>query len=87
MEAGQYIIITHNDAIIMESNVLYGVSMQDGVSKVLSLKLDDAKSLARSVEQEEKERQKVEQIEKKPDEIDIEENLEDMSEESKEEFK
>ncbi len=39
MKSGQYIVITHNDAIIMNSNVLYGVSMQDGVSKVLSLKV------------------------------------------------
>ena len=41
MRSGQYIVITHNDAIIMNSNVLYGVSMHDGVSKILSLKLDD----------------------------------------------
>jgi chromosome segregation protein len=40
MKAGQYIVITHNDAIIMNSNLLYGVSMQDGASKVLSLKVD-----------------------------------------------
>lgn len=40
MKSGQYIVITHNDAIIMNSNVLYGVSMQDGVSKILSLKVD-----------------------------------------------
>ncbi len=39
MKAGQYIVITHNDVIIMESNVLYGVSMYDGVSKILSLKV------------------------------------------------
>ncbi len=41
MKSGQYIVITHNDAIIMNSNVLYGVSMHDGVSKVLSLKVQD----------------------------------------------
>jgi len=40
MKNGQYIIITHNDAIITDSNILYGVSMHEGVSKVLSLKLD-----------------------------------------------
>jgi len=40
MKNGQYIVITHNDAIITDSNVLYGVSMQEGISKVLSLKLD-----------------------------------------------
>ncbi len=40
MNRGQYIIITHNDSIISESSsVLYGVSMQDGVSKVLSLEV------------------------------------------------
>ena len=40
MKAGQYIVVTHNDAIITGSNLLYGVSMQDGVSKVLSMKVD-----------------------------------------------
>jgi len=40
MKEGQYIIVTHNDALISEStNVLYGVSMQDGISKILSLQL------------------------------------------------
>ncbi len=41
MKSGQYIVITHNDAIVTGSDVkfLYGVSMQDGVSKVLSLKV------------------------------------------------
>ncbi len=37
---GQYIVITHNDSIISESsNMLYGVSMQEGISKVLSIEL------------------------------------------------
>lgn len=35
----QYIIITHNDSLITEATSLYGVSMQDGVSKVISLKV------------------------------------------------
>ena len=39
IRSGQYIIVTHNDAIIIDSNFLYGVSMHDGVSKILSLKL------------------------------------------------
>jgi chromosome segregation protein len=39
MKSGQYIVITHNDIIIQNSNVLYGVSMHEGVSKILSLKL------------------------------------------------
>jgi chromosome segregation protein len=40
MKSGQYLIITHNDAIILNSNLLYGVSMHEGVSKILSLQLD-----------------------------------------------
>jgi chromosome segregation protein len=40
MKQGQYLIITHNDSIISESsNLLYGVSMQEGISKILSLKI------------------------------------------------
>lgn len=39
IKTGQYIVITHNDALIMNSNVLYGVSMHEGVSKILSLKV------------------------------------------------
>jgi chromosome segregation protein len=39
MKTGQYIIVTHNDAIITESSILYGVSMQEGISKILSLEI------------------------------------------------
>ncbi len=39
IKEGQYIIITHNDAIILNSDVLYGVSMHEGVSKILSMKM------------------------------------------------
>jgi chromosome segregation protein len=39
MVSGQYIIITHNDALISEATNLYGVSMQEGLSKVISLKI------------------------------------------------
>jgi len=36
----QYIIITHNDSVISEcGDYLYGITMQDGISKVLSLKI------------------------------------------------
>ncbi len=41
-ENAQYIIISHNDAIISESDLVYGVSMpnaEDGISKVVNLKL------------------------------------------------
>ena len=40
IRAGQYIIVTHNDALIMNSKFIYGVSMHDGISKIFSLKLD-----------------------------------------------
>ncbi|MEK6844186.1 MAG: chromosome segregation SMC family protein [Nanoarchaeota archaeon] len=40
MKSGQYIVITHNDAIINNSNALYGVSMHEGISKILSLKIN-----------------------------------------------
>lgn len=40
----QFIVITHNRASMLRAAVLYGVSMQDdGVSKLLSIKLDEAK--------------------------------------------
>lgn len=40
MKSGQYIVVTHNDAIILDANILYGVSMHEGVSKILSLKVN-----------------------------------------------
>ena len=39
IRSGQYILVTHNDAIITDSNFLYGVTMHEGASKILSLKL------------------------------------------------
>lgn len=39
VKKAQYICITHNDYMITAAEKLYGVSMQDGASKVLSLKL------------------------------------------------
>lgn len=35
----QYIVISHNDAVITEAENIYGVSMQDGISKIISLKV------------------------------------------------
>ena len=35
----QYIVISHNDSIISEADTLFGVSMQEGVSKITSLKI------------------------------------------------
>ncbi len=40
----QFIVITHNRASMLRAAVLYGVAMQDdGVSKLLSIKLEEAK--------------------------------------------
>lgn len=40
----QFIVITHNRASMMRAAMLYGVTMQDdGVSKLLSIKMEDAK--------------------------------------------
>lgn len=39
MQKGQYIVITHNDEIITNATNLYGVSMHEGVSKVISMKI------------------------------------------------
>ncbi|MBS3073332.1 chromosome segregation protein SMC [Candidatus Pacearchaeota archaeon] len=38
IKSSQYIIISHNDYIIQHAQVLYGTSMQEGVSKIVSLK-------------------------------------------------
>ena len=41
----QFIVITHNRASMKRANILYGVTMQsDGISKLLSVKLEDVKS-------------------------------------------
>lgn len=39
MQKGQYIITTHNDEVISRATNIYGVSMQEGVSKIVSLKV------------------------------------------------
>jgi chromosome segregation protein len=38
MLSGQYIVVSHNDALITEASALYGVSMQENISKIISLK-------------------------------------------------
>lgn len=38
-QKAQYVVISHNDNIISEAEYVYGVSMQDGLSKVVSLKV------------------------------------------------
>jgi len=39
MKTGQYIVVTHNDALISEASALYGISMQENISKAISLKI------------------------------------------------
>jgi len=39
MKKGQYIVITHNDEIITNATNLYGVSMHEGISKIISLRV------------------------------------------------
>jgi len=39
MQNGQYIIITHNDEVISKATNLYGVSMHEGISKIITLKV------------------------------------------------
>lgn len=42
----QFIVITHNRASMRRANILYGVTMgDDGVSKLLSIKLEEAKTV------------------------------------------
>ena len=39
-EKAQYIMISHNDNVISEAEILYGISMNnDGISQVVSLKI------------------------------------------------
>ena len=41
----QFIVITHNRASMRKANILYGITMgDDGISKLLSVKLDDIKA-------------------------------------------
>lgn len=39
MTTGQYIVVTHNDTLISSASNLYGVSMQENISKIISLKV------------------------------------------------
>jgi chromosome segregation protein len=41
----QFIVVTHNRASMRRASILYGVTMQtDGVSQILSVKLDEAEN-------------------------------------------
>lgn len=48
MEFPMFIVVTHNRVTMEVAQILYGVTMDDsGSSKVLSLKLEDAKKAVR----------------------------------------
>ncbi len=38
-ENAQYIVVSHNDAVVADADQIYGVSMQEEISKVVSLKV------------------------------------------------
>ena len=38
-ENAQYVVISHNDSVVTEADRLFGISMQEGISKITSLKL------------------------------------------------
>jgi chromosome segregation ATPase len=42
----QFILVTHNRVTMEAADVLYGVTMQDGISKIFSLKFQEAQELA-----------------------------------------
>ncbi|MFH1918105.1 MAG: chromosome segregation SMC family protein, partial [Nanoarchaeota archaeon] len=39
MQKGQYVVVSHNDEVITNATNLFGVSMHDGISKIISLKI------------------------------------------------
>ncbi len=39
MQKGQYLVVSHNDEVISNATNLFGVSMHEGVSKVVSMKI------------------------------------------------
>ncbi|MEW5805593.1 MAG: AAA family ATPase [Patescibacteria group bacterium] len=45
-EKTQFILITHNRAVMETADVLYGVTMADGISKIFSLKFTEVEQLA-----------------------------------------
>lgn len=40
-KGAQFIVITHNDVTIRNADQVYGISMEDGVSKVMAIKMPD----------------------------------------------
>ncbi|MEK6858223.1 MAG: AAA family ATPase [Nanoarchaeota archaeon] len=50
----QYIVISHNDAVISEADILYGVSMKKdvGISQVVSLAMEEAREKIQAIKEE-----------------------------------
>ena len=42
-EQEQFIVITHNDYVIKQGNIIYGISLENGESKILGLELPEIK--------------------------------------------
>lgn len=36
----QFVVVTHNRTTMMHANAIYGVTMEEGISRVLSMKLE-----------------------------------------------
>jgi chromosome segregation protein len=50
-DRAQFIVISHNEVVITEANVLYGVSMNEhGASKITTLSLEEGKEQLREQE-------------------------------------
>ncbi len=75
MKTGQYIVVTHNDAVILNSQVLYGVSMHEGVSKILSLHIGDEEAIKEVIKNK---------VDEPGNEIKLDENMRVMSNEDTE---
>ena len=71
MTSGQYVIVTHNDALISSAATLYGVSMQENISKVISIRLDSQEDLdnIKSMINSDKEKREKEEKQEAKEEI------------------
>jgi chromosome segregation ATPase len=41
----QFIVISHNDALVREADQIYGISMEDGESKIVGIELPQAEKV------------------------------------------
>ncbi|MEM3074717.1 MAG: chromosome segregation SMC family protein [Candidatus Pacearchaeota archaeon] len=52
IQSGQYLMISHNDSIISGASTIYGVSMNNGISKILSLNLKEKEDVPKEFKEE-----------------------------------